>query len=201
MSSRKIAANRANSLHSTGPDNTERTRYNATRHGLSGKQVVVQGEDPAAYEALRRGLFESYKPVNTAEEILVEEIAQNYWRLQRARIIEAENFRINGGGADPVIAFGCGAAHFDNVRRYMTTIERAYHRAIQQLEKTQAIRAKQPVEAPVGFVSQSIAGSPKLEQNTAHANHKSPKQNLSGLKICPPASDLSELREPERVPH
>jgi hypothetical protein len=201
MSSRKTAANRANSLNSTGPNNTERTRYNATRHGLSGKQVVVQGEDPAAFEALRRGLFDSYKPANTAEEILVEEIAQNYWRLRRARIIEAENFRINGGGADPVIAFGCGATHFDNVRRYMTTIERAYHRAIQQLEKTQAIRAKKPVETPVGFVSQNLPETPELEQNMEHTSRKPHKENLPGLKICPGPSDLSELREPERVTH
>lgn len=201
MSSRKNAANRANSLHSTGPNNTERTRYNATRHGLSGKQVVVQGEDPAAFEALRRGLFDSYKPANTAEEILVEEIAQNYWRLRRARIIEAENFRISGGGADPVIAFGCGATHFDSVRRYMTTIERAYHRAIQQLEKTQAIRARKPAETPHGFVSQNLPETPELNQNTPHLSDEPCQEKRPDLKICPRPSDLSELREPERDTH
>jgi hypothetical protein len=157
MSSR-IEANRANAQHSAGP-RTEAgkaaSKYNATRHGLSGKQIVVVGEDPTAFDALHKDLIEAYKPANAAESTLVEEIAQNFWRLQRARRIESETFNIDGGGADPVIAFGCAGERMDQIRRYMTSIERAYHRAIAQLEKTQAIRAK----ASNGFVSQSAASN------------------------------------------
>ena len=165
MSSR-IGANRANAQHSTGPrtpEGKDRSKYNATRHGLSGKLVVAPGEDPAGYDRLLQELIASYQPANTAESILVEEIAQNFWRLQRARRIETETFNIDAGGADPVIAFGISEERFANIRRYMTAIERAWHRAIAQLEKTQAIRAKQsptpephpPGEGPVGFVSQN----------------------------------------------
>jgi hypothetical protein len=171
MSSRLIS-NRANSKQSTGPrtePGKDRAKYNATLHGLTGKQVVIYGEDPAQFEALRSDLLDAYQPANAAESTLVEEIAQNFWRLQRARRIETETFNINSGGADPVITFGCAADRFDQLRRYMTTIERAYHRAIAQLEKTQALRRKQPLEpGPVGFVSQSPA-TPTVHVPSARA--------------------------------
>jgi hypothetical protein len=66
---------------------------------------------------------------------------------------------IGSGGADPIIAFSCGQHHFDTIRRYMTTIERAWHRAMQQLERTQSLRRKLEQQKPStpaesGFVSQ-----------------------------------------------
>ena len=142
----KIAANRANAKKSTGP-RTEAGKAassrNNTRHGLTAKQLLLDTEDPAQYEALRKDLIDSYRPANGAELMLVEEIAQNFWRLQRARNIEAENMNMNAGGADPIIKFGCAQAQFDNIRRYMTSIERAWHRAMQQLDRMQSIRARQ----------------------------------------------------------
>ena len=159
-SARKIAANRANAQRSTGPQTIEgkqQSRYNATRHGLSGKQVVVDGEDPKRYEALLRDLIDAYQPANAAEAILVEEIAQNFWRLQRARAIEAENF--NMWGSEPATAMNNEPAAFDRISRYMTTIERAYHRAIDQLQETQKQRAKLEATRPaaeLGSVSQKV---------------------------------------------
>jgi hypothetical protein len=158
----QISANRANAEHSTGPKTVigkAVASRNAIRHGLTGKQVVINGEDPAAYEALRRDLIDSYGPVGAAEAILVEEIAQNFWRLQRARALEAEQFKLACGGADPIIGFNSSNADFDRLRRYMTSIERAYHRAIEQLQKTQSLRKKtvnqSGAESSIGFVSQS----------------------------------------------
>ena len=40
-------------------------------------------------------------PANAAETMLVEEIAQCFWRLQRARAIEAENFNLACCGPTP----------------------------------------------------------------------------------------------------
>lgn len=144
-STAKNIANKANAQRSTGPK-TEAgktaSKYNRTRHGLAGKQVVIHGEDPTAYDALRTDLIEAYNPANAAELALVEEIAQNFWRLQRARSIEADTFNIRCAGADPVIGFHSGHREFDNLRRYMAAIERAYHRALNQLAVEQATRRK-----------------------------------------------------------
>jgi len=158
-----IEINRANAQHSTGPKSEAgkaTASRNATRHGLTAKQVVINGEDQEAYEALRRDLIDAYQPANAAETMLVEEIAQGFWRLQRARALEAEQFNLCCAGADPIIGFNSGNADFERLRRYMTSIERAYHRAIEQLEKTQAARKKNPPTPPtsnvIGFVSQNL---------------------------------------------
>ena len=53
-SERKIASNRANASHSTGPRTPAgkaKTRMNALKHGLRAEQVVIPGEDPKAFEA------------------------------------------------------------------------------------------------------------------------------------------------------
>ncbi len=156
------STNKANAQHSTGP-RTEAgkaaSKYNAIRHGLTGKRLILDCEDPAHYEALRQDLIDSYKPADAAELMLVEEIAQNFWRLQRARNIEAENMNIGAEGCDPIVGFSMSQRLFDPIRRYMTTIERAWHRAMQQLERTQALRrkleaAQPPVPPQTGFVSQ-----------------------------------------------
>lgn len=156
-----------------------------TRHGLEAKYVVIDGENPEAYDALRENLVQSYRPANAAEEILVDEIAQCFWRLQRARAIEAATFNLACGGSDPAIGFSGSPERFDHLRRYMTSIERAYHRAIQQLERTQSIRAKQErdrprTEEPVGFVSQNppprLIRMTNYERNKLEGNLELPKE-------------------------
>jgi hypothetical protein len=138
-------ANKANAQRSTGPRTEagkQAAKYNRTRHGLAGKQVVIHCEDADAYEALRTGLIDSYQPANVAETALVDEIAQNYWRLQRARAIEAETFNVHCHGADPIIGYESAEPKFETIRRYMASIERAYHRAMAQLHLEQSTRRK-----------------------------------------------------------
>ena len=138
-------ANKANAQYSTGPKTEagkQASKYNRTRHGLAGKQVVIHCEDADAYEALRTDLIDSYQPANVAETALVDEIAQNYWRLQRARAIEAETFNVHCHGADPIIGYESAEPNFETIRRYMASIERAYHRAMTQLDAAQATRRK-----------------------------------------------------------
>ena len=87
MSSQKqIEANRRNALKSTGPksdDGKARSRLNALRHGLTAEQAVLPHEDENDYEKLREGMLESYAPENSAEQAIVEELANAYWRLLR----------------------------------------------------------------------------------------------------------------------
>ena len=128
---------------SPNPAGKAASSRNNTRHGLTAKLFLLDTEDPAQYEALRSDLIDSYRPANGAELMLVEEIAQNFWRLQRARHIEADNMNAGAPLSHPLIKFGCSPVPFDNIRRYMIAIERAWHRAMQQLESMQKIRARQ----------------------------------------------------------
>ena len=46
----KLAANRANAQHSTGPKDTTKTRFNGVQHGLTSKQTVIPGESQEEYD-------------------------------------------------------------------------------------------------------------------------------------------------------
>ena len=62
-SKQRLEANRANAKRSTGPTTEPgkaRSKMNALKHGLSAKAVVIEGEDPREFEALRAGLEQDF---------------------------------------------------------------------------------------------------------------------------------------------
>lgn len=81
----KLFANRKNSQLSPGPITPEgkaAASQNARRHGLLARTVVFQSEEEeATFDQLQAGLFDSWKPVNLQEEMLVEQIVLDYWKL------------------------------------------------------------------------------------------------------------------------
>ena len=166
----QILANRENSLHSTGPVSIAgkaASSRNSFRHGLTSKQIVLPGEDPEEWDALRESLFRLYAPANDIERTLVEEVAAGTWRLARARRHETAiiNKLIADKGENPDTAFAElfleKPKEIERLMRYVTSIERSYYRALNKLEKLQKERqpAKpqpQPQPQPaIGFVSQS----------------------------------------------
>lgn len=90
VSEKKLAANKLNAQKSTGPRTQKgkaRSRWNALKHGLLSKQVVVPLEEgkekKAAFERLLAELREDLAPQGALEEMMVERIAVCYWRLGR----------------------------------------------------------------------------------------------------------------------
>jgi hypothetical protein len=63
-------------------------KYNALKHGLLAKEVVITvgegAENPEEFNALLEDLKTQLAPAGTLEEILVEKVAVAYWRLRRA---------------------------------------------------------------------------------------------------------------------
>src|SRR4051812_11837034 len=57
MTAAKLAANRNNAKLSTGPRNTQSTRFNGVQHGLTSKQTVIPGESQEAYDNFYSGLI------------------------------------------------------------------------------------------------------------------------------------------------
>src|SRR5882762_10498661 len=92
---KQIAANRANAAHSTGP-RTEAgkliTRDNGIKHALSSRHIVLEDESPADYEQLRAALASDYQPASSVEFLLVDQIAQQSWRLARCRTMETATY-------------------------------------------------------------------------------------------------------------
>lgn len=87
----RLAANRANALHSTGPVSIKgkaAASRNAVRHGLLSTRLFLEDEDPADFDALFLDLQKSLAPVGTLELALAERIAIGMWRQRR--LVQAE---------------------------------------------------------------------------------------------------------------
>jgi hypothetical protein len=107
---------------------------------------------------LREALLSHYAPANIAEEMLVDVVANSYWRLLRARRVETSTMKLgiqalkqrNGINPAPNTKDDDALAVFftddhDNMRnqeRYHGTIERSYFRAVETLRKVQNDRLR-----------------------------------------------------------
>ncbi|HEY6346731.1 MAG TPA: hypothetical protein VIY49_35015 [Bryobacteraceae bacterium] len=97
MTAAQLAANRENAQHSTGPTTQEgkkRARLNAFRHGLTGQIIVHTPEDEQAFTKHCDGIREALGPIGALETNLAQAIAEDYWRLNRARALENSIFAL-----------------------------------------------------------------------------------------------------------
>ena len=69
------------------------TRFNAIRHGVLSRFVVLPWEDPQEYHAIVTALVTEHVPQGPIEEHLVEELAGILWRKRRLRLAEAATYR------------------------------------------------------------------------------------------------------------
>lgn len=95
VTEKKLAANRRNSAGSTGA-RTERgkntTRFNALKHGLFAKHMVIPMCDGAEtnleFGRLLADLRREHQPEGPSEDFLVDQIAGCMWKFRRATIAE-----------------------------------------------------------------------------------------------------------------
>lgn len=53
----------------------ERSRFNATRHGLTSRHMLLPWEDPDEFATLREALIDEHQPKGPTEQHLVDELA------------------------------------------------------------------------------------------------------------------------------
>src|SRR4051812_33709776 len=85
-------ASRINGSKSRGPKSPETksvTRFNGLKHGLRAEQVVLPGEDPAAFEAEKQAWLDDWRPMSHTRAVLAERAAACSWKLRRATAAEA----------------------------------------------------------------------------------------------------------------
>jgi len=90
-----MAANLATSSSATRratgprtPQGKERSKFNARKHGLFSKAVLLQDESSTEYYALLDGLMENFQPQGKLEIVLVENLATLLWRKRRLLQVE-----------------------------------------------------------------------------------------------------------------
>src|ERR1041384_6748102 len=169
----KVEANRRNAQLSTGPKDTNSTRYNAVKHGLLA-EGVTELDNPEGFPDLCAQLRTEFKPVGEIETLLVRRIALFAVRLQRAALLEAEFItaklnppltKTEGGvtaeamlGRVVVLDSGLPArltpAAVDilcsKFQRYETAVENKLYRALHELERLRRLRAGDQLPTPAG---------------------------------------------------
>lgn len=75
--------------------NYEPVRFNAMKHGILSKLVVLAHEDHAEFADLLAALIEEHRPAGMTERHLIEELATIIWR--KRRVLLAEGAGINEG--------------------------------------------------------------------------------------------------------
>ncbi len=193
-SAAQIRANRENAKRSTGPRTEagkQTTKFNALIHGLAAESLVIRGEDPAKLDALRAQLQAEHCPVGQTEAMLVEEIAQCWWRLQRARAQEKRSIEVT--------------YHFKpfnpddlaHVTRYVAHVERGWHRAITQLRAVQGDRRKREAFQTEPITPTTAATAQPEESEKVMAVGSVPYSEPQPSQPSRPASELTddELRQ------
>jgi hypothetical protein len=152
----RVLANKTNAERSTGPVTPEgkiASSRNSLRHGLTAKTIVLSTEEQSEFDQLRETLQRHYAPANEVEREFVEALAQNKWRLDRLRRVEAAFLdhavakireQCPDLTTDEALAFlFLDEAHAKKMRlflRYQAPIEKAYNKTLRDLEVTQKSR-------------------------------------------------------------
>jgi hypothetical protein len=164
-SDKQIEANRQNARKSTGPRTQEgkaAVRHNAVKHGLLAEEVLILGEDEAAFKYLDERLRNELQPVGELENMLVDRIVVARWRLRRLGRVEADIFtnfsRVadNLGGAFMEDSHRANA--FSKLSRYETPIERSLYKALHELQRLQAERRAEGSVPPPAALDIDVSG-------------------------------------------
>jgi hypothetical protein len=99
----QIAANRQNSLRSTGPTSDsgkEISRRNGLKHGLTGEGIVLTREDEAQVASLRDELQAEMRPKTKLGQLLLGQLASRFVRLDKCKKREsaATAIRVRNSG-------------------------------------------------------------------------------------------------------
>ena len=170
--------------------------HNRMTHGFRANSIPLHTEDRAAYDAHLTAYLTRYTPTDKVEEDLVGLLASNMWQLMRNNSIEVALFDLEISGVkcelegvfETMDEFGRLALAFkksagDNalelLRRYKSTTERAYHRALQALEQMQRDRQSQPKPENLSAVQTQAADdftpSPPPNTNSDSAPTTTPR--------------------------
>jgi hypothetical protein len=155
----QIAANQANSQHSTGPTSETgkaASSRNNFKFGFTGRFEVLPFENQAGFDALLAALQTEHNPITATEGILVTKMAEHYWLARRAQGLQDTTWAPeNPLGDDERLKL---LAIF---MRYHTTHDRAFYKALNQLQKQRAEQRK----SEIGFESQKHQQAADLAAN------------------------------------
>ena len=144
---------------------------NAFSHGLTSACLVLPWEDENEFDSLLNQLVAEHRPATAIEGIMVREIAEQYWRLQRARnhehVLLIKTTEILERGRTDIAAYDAWDREVTLAQRYATRHERAFHKCLNTLRTLQKERRQAETEAAAEAKPEASAQSGQfVSQNT-----------------------------------
>lgn len=144
----------------------EISKYNALKHGLLSKEVLLEKEDEQSLTELGKRLRNEIKPIGELEMLLSDRIIANFWRLKRALEVERNTMEWRKNYKE--ISFGLDEEpesqkkkkrikamivndDTEKLLRYETAIERSIYKALHELQRIQSARAGYKPPAPLAI--------------------------------------------------
>jgi hypothetical protein len=178
VSEKQLAANRANAKKSTGPRTPQgkaRSSLNALAHGLRARRPVLPNEDRRQFDAFARGLRRDLRPNGPLQALLVEQVIEAAWKLQRAESAQGDVVRHalaryagNARRISPgkLLADAIGgdpwAEPYLNLEQYTERLQRSFFTALRRLHRAQKQNAPSTSEpiSVTGEEGEEFAASP-----------------------------------------
>jgi len=159
---KQIEANRENGK--LGGVKTEEgkavSKYNALKHGILSKEVLLEGEDEKTLIEIGKRLRTELGPQTELELVLVDRITANVWRLRRVMQIEREMMDDDRQDSFSDVNKTLGKAlsydfanhdTYGKLIRYEASIERGIYKALHELQRLQATRSGEKLPLPVAI--------------------------------------------------
>lgn len=134
----QLAANTANAQHSTGPRTPEgktRCSQNASKHGLTAREVVIAPGEQPEFDDLLAQYQADVKPQGAIQQTLFNQLVAAAWNLRRIGRMEAE--LCAESSYQDLLANHDLQNQLDRLARHHTRIERCFHRCLKELKTLQ----------------------------------------------------------------
>jgi hypothetical protein len=184
---------------------TRKGSPNGLTHGLHSQEAVIDGEDPAAFEAYREDLLTELQPVGIREGDLVETMVMAQWKLRR--LWRGETRVCGRSQAAQIFNDFYGPRQYAALTSHEAHLLRAYLRAEARLRLLQDLRRKglgDGVEAGHAARARTIAGAcaiglpeaPATPCDASTANAQEPPPMPMGSAAAVPARARSRAPLP-----
>ncbi len=190
---KQIDANRLNAQKSTGPRTAKGKRVssqNALKSGLDAESQFVLGESAEEFAQLQAEYTDRFAPATPEQRFQVDNLIRNEWLLRRYHRVESHLWEYQISLCDRSTGFQLGEAFakasnvFMRLRRSITTVEKAYKEAMEELIRLQ--QAAEPAASPDpvpqlgSFLNPDAAGEPAMPP-VDHAFH-SPSPHVTPVR-------------------
>jgi hypothetical protein len=189
----QILANQKNAQSSTGPASPEGKRAsskNRTTHGLSHTNTffyLLPDEDGEKFLELNALLREEHQPQTETERILVRRLGEHEWL--RTRALRLQRCCLSGPANMSIL----DNQQFALFIRYQTTQERAFYKALKELQTIRTQREKEQI----GFESQKRLQAAEQRAAEAH-NLKKQEFELKKGEFELKKERLASPKQPEK---